>query len=141
MPATWGYRIQCRHQPRHQRQRHPQMAAALSRSARSGFTAGSYTIRQLIVPPLRQTLALAQRIAGGDLSLSAEEQRGDELGQLSQAMGGMILNLRQMVARIGLGIEQVHGAAEQLLHSSRKNSDGALSQQGETRQAAEARGR
>lgn len=39
MPATWRNRVQCRHQSRHQRQRHPQMAAALSRPARSNLFA------------------------------------------------------------------------------------------------------
>lgn len=40
MSATWRNRVQRCHQPRHQRQRHPQMDAALSTSARSDFTAG-----------------------------------------------------------------------------------------------------
>ncbi|MGH8439265.1 MAG: hypothetical protein ACRERW_09450, partial [Pseudomonas sp.] len=39
MPATWGDRIQCRHQPRHQRQCHPQMDAALSRPACNNLAA------------------------------------------------------------------------------------------------------
>jgi len=40
MPATWRIHFQCRHQPWHQCQRYPQMAAALSRSAHSSFTTG-----------------------------------------------------------------------------------------------------
>lgn len=37
MPAALRNRIQCRHQPRHQRQCHPQMDAPLSRTSRDTF--------------------------------------------------------------------------------------------------------
>ncbi|MBM7059302.1 methyl-accepting chemotaxis protein [Pseudomonas sp. UL073] len=101
--------------------------------------AASLVIRQLLLPPLQRTLALAQRIAAGDLShREADDGRRDELGQLGQAMGLMTENLRGMVARLGQGIDQLHGAAEQLSQSSRLSDAGARAQQRETEQAAAA---
>ncbi|NWL23828.1 methyl-accepting chemotaxis protein [Pseudomonas umsongensis] len=95
-------------------------------------------IRQLIVPPLKRTLALAQAIAAGDLSCDIEENRRDELGQLCRAMRSMTINLRDLVGRIGQGIGQLHSAAEQLQQASQQSSKGAIAQKRETEHAASA---
>lgn len=95
-------------------------------------------IRQLIVPPLRRTLALAQAIAAGDLSCDIVENRRDELGQLCRAMHSMTINLRDLVNRIRQGISQLHGAAEQLKQASQQSSKGAIAQKRETEHAAAA---
>ncbi|WP_036996903.1 methyl-accepting chemotaxis protein [Metapseudomonas resinovorans] len=97
-----------------------------------------WVIRQLILPPLRQTLDLAKSIASGDLSQMIATERKDELGQLCQAMGTMSLGLRQLIERIVQGIDQLHSSASQLLEASQVSRDGARSQQRETEQAATA---
>lgn len=97
-----------------------------------------FVIRQLIVPPLKRTLALAQAIAAGDLSCDIEENRRDELGQLCRAMRSMTINLRDLVSRIGQGIGQLHSAAEQLQQASQQSSKGAIAQKRETEHAASA---
>ncbi|OMG66309.1 methyl-accepting chemotaxis protein [Stutzerimonas balearica] len=98
----------------------------------------SLVIRRSLLPPLQRTLVQARRIAAGDLSGDLDEQRRDELGQLCVAMRQMTHNLRDMLARVGTGIDQLHGAAEQLSHSSRLSNEGARAQQRETEQAAAA---
>nr|WP_160336930.1 methyl-accepting chemotaxis protein [Pseudomonas citronellolis] len=95
-------------------------------------------IRQLIVPPLRQTLTLAQAIAAGDLSQNIVTQRSDELGQLCQAMGSMSSGLRHLIQRIVQSIDELHNAAGQLQQASLTSSEGARNQQRETEQAATA---
>ncbi|MDH4568240.1 HAMP domain-containing protein [Pseudomonas sp. BN414] len=95
-------------------------------------------IRQLILPPLHQTLDLAKRIAAGDLSQNITTARRDELGQLYRAMGGMTSNLRELIRRILDGVDQLRGAAGALQEASQQSSDGALDQQRQTALAANA---
>ncbi|MBL1307503.1 MAG: methyl-accepting chemotaxis protein [Pseudomonas sp.] len=101
-------------------------------------TLAGWVIRQLILPPLRQTLVLAQSIAAGDLSRDITTGRRDELGQLCQAMSTMTINLRELVKRIVQGIDQLHRATGGLEEASRQSSAGACSQQYQTEQAATA---
>ncbi|MDH4561308.1 MULTISPECIES: methyl-accepting chemotaxis protein [unclassified Pseudomonas] len=95
-------------------------------------------IRQLILPPLHQTLDLAKRIAAGDLSQNITTARRDELGQLYRAMGGMTSNLRELIRRILDGVDQLRGAAGALQEASQQSSGGALDQQRQTALAANA---
>lgn len=95
-------------------------------------------VRQLILPPLHQTLDLAKRIAAGDLSQNITTERNDELGQLCRAMGGMTINLRELIRRILDGVEQLRGAAGALQEASQQSSEGALIQQRQTELAASA---
>lgn len=97
-----------------------------------------WAIRQLILPPLRQTLEMAKSIASGDLSQVITTERQDELGQLCQAMGTMSMGLRNLVEMIIHGIDQLHASANQLMEASMGSRDGALTQQREAEQAATA---
>jgi methyl-accepting chemotaxis protein-2 (aspartate sensor receptor) len=70
-------------------------------------------ITRQITRPLRDTLASTERIANGDLSVSMETWRRDELGQLMSAVGVMSNNLRTIIGDIRSGVSQVaHAAAE-----------------------------
>jgi methyl-accepting chemotaxis protein len=95
-----------------------------------------WAIRQLILPPLRQTLELARIIAAGDLRESATTERRDELGQLFQAMRVMAGSLRGLAHRITTGVEQLHLSAGELQKASGVSNEGALAQQRESEQAA-----
>ena len=95
-----------------------------------------WAIRQLILPPMHQTLQLARSIASGDLRQDITTERRDELGQLCQAMGTMTLNLRSLVHRIATGVEQLHLSASDLQQASLENSEGAVAQQKEAEMAA-----
>lgn len=102
--------------------------------------AASLLIGQSIVGPLRQTVAIAQRVAAGDLRDSGHgpSNRSDELGQLQNAMQSMIDSLRQLVGRIGGGVSQIASAADQLAAITSQTSSGMEIQKIETEQAATA---
>ena len=95
-------------------------------------------ITRLIVAPLRQTVAFAQRIAAGDLSQNIPQDRRDEVGQLLAAMQDMTLSLRTLVGRIGGGVGQIAAAAEQLSAITAQTSAGVQAQKLETEQTATA---
>lgn len=100
----------------------------------------SLIIRQLIVAPLRETLQIARRIAQGDLSGVAEDRavRRDELGQLMAAVGEMTVNLRQLVARIGLSVAGIGQTSATLGAFSAQSNSAAQRQKIETEHAATA---
>jgi methyl-accepting chemotaxis protein len=100
----------------------------------------SLIIRQLIVAPLRETLQIARRIAQGDLSGVAEDRavRRDELGQLMAAVGEMTVNLRQLVARIGLSVDGIGQTSATLGAFSAQSNSAAQRQKIETEHAATA---
>jgi methyl-accepting chemotaxis protein len=99
----------------------------------------SWSIRQLIVQPLRQAVELAQRVAAGDLTHgSVAEKRNDELGQLLETVYGMLGSLRGVVGRIGTGVNKLNGASFCLDEVIQRSTMGVATQQRETEMAAAA---
>lgn len=93
----------------------------------------SLLIRQTILRPLREAVALAQRIAEGDLGAApARARRKDELGLLLQTFGGMLDSLRGLVARISQGVEQLNGTAGSLTEVISQSHAGVEQQRQET---------
>jgi len=96
------------------------------------------TITRMIVGPLRDTVAQAERVAAGDLSHSQASARRDEVGQLQNAMHRMNESLRNLIGRIGGGVSQIAAAAEQLSAVTAQTSVGVQTQREETDQVATA---
>ncbi|MGN2624105.1 HAMP domain-containing methyl-accepting chemotaxis protein [Stutzerimonas balearica] len=96
------------------------------------------TITRMIVGPLRDTVAQAERVAAGDLSHSQASARRDEVGQLQNAMHRMNESLRNLIGRIGGGVSQIAAAAEQLSAVTAQTSAGVQTQREETDQVATA---
>ena len=78
-------------------------------------------ISRTITLPLADAVALANRLASGDLSADLEADSQDEIGQLMTALHGMVLSLRQLVSQtvaISSGIAtasaQLHSTSEQI---------------------------
>ena len=93
----------------------------------------SLLIRQTILRPLREAVALAQRIAEGDLGAApARARRKDELGLLLQTFGGMLDSLRGLAARISQGVEQLNGTAGSLTEVISQSHAGVEQQRQET---------
>ncbi|MDB5765713.1 MAG: hypothetical protein JWQ61_527 [Collimonas fungivorans] len=67
-----------------------------------------------IVKPLHAAVAVAQRVAQGDLSASIEVKGKDETGQLLQGIKEMILALRDTVSRVRNGTESIVTASRQI---------------------------
>lgn len=62
-----------------------------------------------IATPIADIASVAQKIAGGDLTMTVEKTVNDEVGDLQVAMGKMITNLSSMAKRISL--TAIHQAA------------------------------
>ncbi|MBJ2178403.1 methyl-accepting chemotaxis protein [Pseudomonas veronii] len=102
-----------------------------------GALAAWWIARQIAVP-LREALAVANRIAAGDLSENPAVERRDELGQLQQSMAQMILNLRGLISGIGDSARQIASAATQLSTVTEQTRAGVNNQKDETDQVATA---
>ena len=75
-----------------------------------GVLVAWYIIRQ-ITRPVMMNLALAERIASGDLSSDFHTDRHDELGKLASAMGRMNERLRSVIGDVRSSVLTVSQAA------------------------------
>nr|WP_193452318.1 methyl-accepting chemotaxis protein [Pseudomonas nitritireducens] len=98
----------------------------------------SLLITWMIVRPLRQVIGMASRIAEGDLSVSVEVRRKDEVGQLMGAVGSMADSLRGIVSRLSDGVGQITASAQALSSVTERTQHGVNSQKAETDQVATA---
>ena len=74
----------------------------------------SWRMTRQITVPLRTTLAMAERIATGDLTATTTSHRTDELGLLMNAVARMNENLRAMIDEIRIGVSQVSHASGEI---------------------------
>jgi methyl-accepting chemotaxis protein len=95
-------------------------------------------ITRQITRPLRETLAVVERIAGGDLSHNLRVTRRDDLGVLQQGIARMGTTLRELIGGIRDGVTQIASAAEELSAVTEQTSAGVNSQKIETDQVATA---
>ncbi|MGC7839586.1 HAMP domain-containing methyl-accepting chemotaxis protein [Pseudomonas wayambapalatensis] len=95
-------------------------------------------ITRQITRPLRETLAVVEKIAGGDLTHNLQVTRRDELGVLQQGIARMGTTLRDLISGIRDGVTQIASAAEELSAVTEQTSAGANSQKVETDQVATA---
>ncbi|NWB55205.1 methyl-accepting chemotaxis protein [Pseudomonas sp. F8002] len=102
-----------------------------------GIVAAVIITRQ-ITRPLRETLAVVERIASGDLSHDIQVTRRDELGVLQQGIQRMGTTLRELISGIRDGVTQIASAAEELSAVTEQTSAGVNSQKIETDQVATA---
>ncbi len=92
-----------------------------------------YSITRQITGPLRDTLAVVDRIASGDLSQDVQVTRRDELGVLQQGIARMGVTLRDLISGIRDGVTQIASAAEELSAVTEQTSAGVNSQKIENR--------
>ncbi|MFS2021646.1 HAMP domain-containing protein, partial [Massilia sp. CT11-108] len=67
-----------------------------------------------IVLPLRSAVAVAQRVAGGDLTSRIEAGSKDEVGELLGALAAMNASLGTMVGEVRRGTETIATASSQI---------------------------
>lgn len=103
----------------------------------AGVLAAIIITRQ-ITRPLRETLAVVERIATGDLTHNLHVTRRDELGVLQQGIQRMAATLRDLIGGIRDGVTQIASAAEELSAVTEETSAGVNSQKVETDQVATA---
>lgn len=101
-------------------------------------TAMGILITRMITRPLALAVASAQRIAGGDLTQNISTTRGDEAGQLLNALADMQAGLKQTIQAISGASDQLASAAEELSAVTEESTRGLTRQNGEIQQAATA---
>ena len=74
----------------------------------------AWRITRSITQPLKETLNAAQRIASGDLTTSLKTTRGDELGQLMQAVDAMNISLQNIITNVRDGVSSVARASAEI---------------------------
>jgi len=89
---------------------------------------GSIAMARIITAPLGLALTTARRVSEGDLTICLEEGSKDEIGQIINAMRGMVENLRTMVGKIKDTSGQVASAAGQISANSAQLTKSAYSQ-------------
>ncbi len=78
-----------------------------------GMLLASLLVRS-ITQPLQRAVDLADRIASGDLTASADDERKDELGHLLRSLTAMAAQLRGVVGDVRSGVDSVSTAASQI---------------------------
>ncbi|MEQ6433775.1 methyl-accepting chemotaxis protein [Comamonas sp. w2-DMI] len=78
-----------------------------------GLTAGVLMMRS-ITHPLNEAVALADKIAEGDLTATVRNDRHDELGLLLRALNAMTERLRTVVGEVRQGVESVSTASGEI---------------------------
>ncbi len=91
----------------------------------------SWMLTRGIVTPLKRAVGLAERVAQGDLRMSIEHARADEIGQLFSA-------LSEMSARLASTVGKVHEGALAIDLASREIAEGNFELSGRTEQQAAA---
>ena len=73
-----------------------------------------FLIRRTVIRPLAQAKGMADALALGDLTVRVENTRGDELGQLMQAMNRVGSGLSDVVQTVRQGSESVATASAEI---------------------------
>ncbi|MHA6313557.1 MULTISPECIES: methyl-accepting chemotaxis protein [Pantoea] len=74
----------------------------------------AWKITRAITQPLKTMLAAALRIAQGDLTVSLATRRGDEIGQLMQAIDSMNQSLKNIIVSVRSGVSSVARASSEI---------------------------
>lgn len=88
-------------------------------------------ITRTIKKGIKRAVKIAESLSEGHLEIeldSREAGRKDEMGQLTQALGRMIVRLRNVVENVMTGAVNITAASHQLSHSSQLVSQGASEQ-------------
>jgi methyl-accepting chemotaxis protein len=80
-------------------------------------------VSRSITGPLARAVALAQRVAAGDLTMQANDERRDEVGQLNNALGVMVQRLSHLVLEVRKGVESVNIASTEIASGNMDLSD------------------
>ena len=75
---------------------------------------GAFFLIRNIRQPLNETMAFAERMAAGDLTATLNNDRGDEFGAMTRALGTMRDRLVSVVADVKRGTENITVAAKEI---------------------------
>jgi len=81
-----------------------------------------------ITKPLKQGVAFAVSIAGGDLTAELPLNQKDEIGRLAHSLNSMKTSLHDIISQVLKGAENVAGGSQQLSSTAQQISQGATIQ-------------
>ncbi len=87
---------------------------------------------------LNSSIALARRVASGDLRATAEVKGRDEISDLQTALNDMVLRLRETVDNVSAAVSNLVAGANQVSGTSETLSEGASVQAGSTEEVSSA---
>ncbi|MGA2478096.1 MAG: HAMP domain-containing protein, partial [Spirochaetia bacterium] len=85
-------------------------------------------ITRTITKPLSKGVAFAQLVASGDFTGQLDIRQKDEVGVLAEALNGMSVRLREMVANVQNSADLVASSSEEISASAQKLAEGSQSQ-------------
>jgi methyl-accepting chemotaxis protein len=88
----------------------------------------SMVITRSVTQPLGDVVAIAERVAQGDLRVKLGTERGDEIGRLQSAIGEMLKSLTRVIGEIRNGSGALSSAAAQVSATSQSLSQGTSEQ-------------
>jgi len=100
------------------------------------FSVLAMVIARSITGPLKEGVAAATQLAGGDLRLKIDVRSADEAGQLLNAMRKMVENLNRVVAEIKGAANNVAAGSQQISIGSEQLSSGTSQQAASAEEAA-----
>jgi len=104
-----------------------QMLSAISLAVLLSLILG-FLISRSVTGPLTKAVAVANQIAGGDLTASIQSTAKDETGQLLHSMQNMIAKLSQVVSDVNSGAEALASASEQVSSTAQSLSQASSEQ-------------
>lgn len=88
----------------------------------------SVIISRGIIDPLKKGILFARQVAEGNLDATVDIDQDDEIGQLADALKGMVVKLRDIVSNIISGSNNIASASQQVSSSAQQLSQGASEQ-------------
>lgn len=93
-------------------------------SAVLGVLIGYYSARR-IAKPINELSGIAEKVAAGNLMLTADMSREDEIGDLAASFNTMIKQLKGLIRQIVTNAEQVAASSEELTASAQQSAQAA----------------
>ncbi len=91
-----------------------------------------------ITIPLNKAVEVANKVAGGDLSVNIETESSNEIGQLSLAVKHMVDKIKDVIANVKSTSDNLASASQELSASAEQMSRGLTEQSGRSSQIATA---
>ncbi|MBF0161092.1 MAG: HAMP domain-containing protein [Magnetococcales bacterium] len=85
-------------------------------------------ISRSIVSAMTKALGVANRLAGGDLTVQVESSGQDEVGQVLAAMHRMVEKMREVIGEVSIAAEQVSIGSNEISDAAQSLSQGATEQ-------------
>ncbi|MBF0156903.1 MAG: methyl-accepting chemotaxis protein [Magnetococcales bacterium] len=88
----------------------------------------AYLITRAITTGINQGVGFARQLAQGDLTATVDLDQKDEIGQLADALRGMVGKLREVVGDISQAAQQVSAGSGELSDTAQQLSQGSTEQ-------------